>query len=71
MLVLSDSFCQNPLTSRGFWQRQPIRANIPKSTNVFNCFFANHHKIPQNLKILTFDLKTLQNRKNHIKKLVS
>jgi hypothetical protein len=52
-------------------QRQPIRANIPKSTSVS---IANHQKIPQNFKIITFDLKTAQkaqNRRNSIKKLVS
>jgi hypothetical protein len=69
MLVLPNS----SLRSRGFWERQPIRANIPKST-VFQLFFANHHKIPHNFKILTFDLKTaekVQNRKKRIKKVVS
>jgi hypothetical protein len=48
-------------------QRQPIRANIPKSTSVS---IANHQKIPQNFKIITFDLKTaqkVQNRRNSIK----
>jgi hypothetical protein len=35
----------------------------------FQSFFANHHKIPQNFKILTFDFKTalkIQNIKNSI-----
>jgi hypothetical protein len=38
---------------------------------VFQLFFANNHKIPQNFKILTFDLKTAQkvlNRKNSIER---
>jgi hypothetical protein len=62
MLVLPD-FCQNPQKSTGFWQRQPLRANIPKSTSV-SIVFASHHKIPQNFKILTFDLKTTQKVQN-------
>jgi hypothetical protein len=36
---------------------------------VFQLSFANHHKIPQDFKILTFDLKTAPSCK--IKKLVS
>jgi imidazoleglycerol phosphate dehydratase HisB len=49
-------------------------ARISQNRQVFQLFFANHHKIPQNFKSLTFDLKTaqkVQNRKNLIKKLVS
>jgi hypothetical protein len=44
--------------------------NVVFNSFLYKLLFANHHKIPQNFKILTFDLKTaqkLQNRKNSIK----
>jgi hypothetical protein len=59
---MSQNLPDFSLKRRGFWQRQPIRANIPKSTSVSTVFFANDH----NFKILTFDLEpaqTVQNKK--------
>jgi hypothetical protein len=65
MLVLPDS--ARSLEDSGSVSQY---TRISQSRQVFQLFFANHHKISQNFNILTFDLKTaqkVQNRNNCIK----
>jgi hypothetical protein len=68
--MLSCWYCQTPLSSLEDSGSVSQYARISQSRQVFQLFFANSHKIPQNFNILTFDLKTaqkVQNRKNSIK----
>jgi hypothetical protein len=59
MLVLPDS--ARPEVSKILAASANMREYLKQ---VFQLFFANHHKIPQNFNILTFDLKTAQKVQN-------